>query len=74
MKEYILIDDCLPEEVKIQADAQGYLTEFVRCEDCKYCKIYGNGYNSYCTAGHNISYEEKCLIYYLDFRFLSLSD
>lgn len=28
----------------------------LRCKDCKYCEIFGNGYNSYCTDGHNIAY------------------
>ena len=30
--------------------------ELIRCKDCKYCNVYTNGYNSYCNAGHNISY------------------
>lgn len=30
--------------------------EFIRCKDCKHCRIYANGCNSYCEAGHNISY------------------
>ena len=36
MEEYIIIDDCLPEEVKLDAKAQGYLKELVRCKNCKY--------------------------------------
>lgn len=30
--------------------------DIVRCKDCKNCHIYGNGYNSYCQLGNNISY------------------
>lgn len=28
----------------------------VRCKDCKYCHIHGNGYDVDCLAGHNITY------------------
>lgn len=30
--------------------------EVVRCKDCKYCHIHGNGYDVNCLAGHNITY------------------
>ena len=28
----------------------------ILCKNCKHCEIFGNGYNSYCDAGHNIMY------------------
>ena len=30
--------------------------EIIICKNCEYCTVYSNGYNSYCNAGHNISY------------------
>lgn len=35
-REWIIDDDFLDEETKSSADGQGYLTELVRCKDCKY--------------------------------------
>lgn len=35
-REWVIDDDFLDEETKSSADGQGYLTELVRCKDCKY--------------------------------------
>lgn len=35
-REWIIDDDFLDEETKLSADGQGYLTELVRCKDCKH--------------------------------------
>lgn len=40
-REWIIDDDFLDQETKSSADGQGYLTELVRCKDCKhftYCE------------------------------------
>ena len=40
----------------MNANGQELSEELIHCKDCKYCSVYANGYNSYCNAGHNISY------------------
>lgn len=35
-REWIIDDDFLDEETKLSADGQGYLTELVRCKDCRW--------------------------------------
>lgn len=41
MTEYIILDDFIPDEVISSAKGQGYLSELVRCKDCKNWKITG---------------------------------
>ena len=36
MKYWIIGDEFLDEEIKQEADAQGYLKELIQCKDCQY--------------------------------------
>ena len=38
-REWIIDDDFLDEETKSSADGQGYLTELVRCKECRWYEI-----------------------------------
>lgn len=65
MKEWIIPDEFLDYETKMSADGQGYLTELVRCTDCKHndgsCCDYSAVWvrpNGYCQWGERKEKED----------------